>query len=260
MKNSNPQLNLRGVAIGDGLTDPIIQVSTHAVNAYFSGLINENQKHELEKTQSEAVRFVKSSNWSEATRARTKVLNLLKNMTGLATLYDYTKQKPYQTDPAVRFLNIAEVKRALGVNESMVFEECSDLVGDVLHDDVMKSVKYMVEFLLENTKVLLYQGQYDLRDGVVSSVAWMKTMKWEGIAGFMAAEKKVWRVGGEEEVAGYVQKWENLSHVVVVGAGHLLPADKPLNAQVMIENWVLDKELFGGESKLDMSSKFKGSM
>ena len=31
-------------------------------------------------------------------------------------------------------------------NVSIVFEECSDLEGYVLHEDVMKSVKYMVEF------------------------------------------------------------------------------------------------------------------
>ncbi|GKU98046.1 hypothetical protein SLEP1_g11100 [Rubroshorea leprosula] len=261
----NPQLpeservNLRGVAIGDGLTDPVIQVATHAVNAYFSGLINERQKKELEKAQWEAVNLVQMGNWSEATHARTRVLNLLRNMTGLATLYDYTKQVPYQTGPAIKFLNIGEVKKALGVNESMVFEECSDTVEAALHEDVMKSVKDKVEFLVKNSKVLLYQGQYDLRDGVVSSVAWMKTMNWEGTGEFLMADRKVWRVNGE--LAGYVQKWGSLSHVVVMGAGHLLPADQPLNSQIMIENWVLDRELFAGkENEVNMLSNFRGSL
>ncbi|XLR23169.1 hypothetical protein S83_051077 [Arachis hypogaea] len=35
------RVNLAGLAIGDGLTDPVTQVVTHAVNAYYIGLINE---------------------------------------------------------------------------------------------------------------------------------------------------------------------------------------------------------------------------
>ncbi|KAG8658375.1 hypothetical protein MANES_03G140233v8 [Manihot esculenta] len=64
------RVNLKGVAIGNGLTDPITQVKTHAINAYFSGFINERQRGELEKAQWKAVEFVKMGNWSEATNAR----------------------------------------------------------------------------------------------------------------------------------------------------------------------------------------------
>ncbi|KAH0990978.1 hypothetical protein GBA52_002461 [Prunus armeniaca] len=124
-------VNLHGVAIGDGLTDPEIQVATHDVNAYFSGLINERQRSELEKLQVEAVGFTKAGNWTD---------------------------------------------------------------------------------------------------------------------------RKVWKVGGE--VAGYVQKWGSLSHVLVSEAGHLLPADQPLRAQAMIEDWVLDKGLFGNAREVNLSSNF----
>ncbi|KAG4906287.1 hypothetical protein JHK84_054797 [Glycine max] len=91
-KNANlkvsERVNLAGVAIGDGLTDPETQVATHALNAYYVGLINERQKHELTQMR----------NWSEATDARNKVLRMLQNMTGLATLYDYTTKVPYEDD------------------------------------------------------------------------------------------------------------------------------------------------------------------
>ncbi|TKY59029.1 Serine carboxypeptidase 50 [Spatholobus suberectus] len=236
------RVNLAGVAIGDGLTDPETQVATHALNAYYVGLINERQKNELEKAQLEAVRLAQMGNWSEATDARIKVLRMLQNMTGLATLYDYTKKVPYQDDLVEKFLNIAEVKKALGVNESFVYELCSDVVGDVLHADVMKSVKYMVEHLVRSSKVLLYQGQHDLRDGVVQTEAWVKTMKWEGIVKFLNAERKIWKVNGG--LAGYVQNWKSLTNVVVLGAGHLLPADQAVNSQAMIEDWVLERGLF----------------
>ncbi|XP_065857608.1 serine carboxypeptidase-like 50 [Euphorbia lathyris] len=236
------RLNLKGVAIGNGLTDPITQVKTHAASAYYSGLINERQKCQIEEAQWKAGEMVKLKKWKEATNARNEVLDMLQNMTGLATLYDYTKKVPYKTSLVTKLLQSVEVKKAIGANESIIFEDCSDVVGDALHEDVMKSVKYMVEFLVENSKVLLYQGFFDLRDGVVSTEAWVKTMRWKGIRGFSMAERQVWKVKGE--IGGYVQKWGSLSNVVVVGAGHLVPTDQPLNSQAMIEDWVLDKGVF----------------
>ncbi|RYQ87991.1 hypothetical protein Ahy_B09g095464 isoform H [Arachis hypogaea] len=109
----------------------------------------------------------------------------------------------------------------------------------------MKSVKFRVEGLLRSNaiRVLLYQGQYDLIAGPVQTEAWVNTMKWEGIVEYVNAERKIWKVNGE--LAGYVQQWKSLTNVVVLGAGHLMPADQPLNAKAMIEDWVLQKGIFG---------------
>ncbi|OMO99755.1 Peptidase S10, serine carboxypeptidase [Corchorus olitorius] len=256
------RVNLRGVAIGDGFTDPETQDATHADNAYYLGLINEKQKRELEEAQLEAIKLIKIGNWSEATNARSEVMNLLENMTGLATLYDFTKTKPYQTSLVTKFLNMKDSKRALGVfDESMEFEHCSGIVKAAMHDDMMKSVKYMVEFLVRKIRVLLYQGLYDVRIGVVSNEAWVKTMKWEGIEKFLMADRKLWRVNGE--LAGFVQKsWEgNLTNVVVLGGGHLLPADQALNSQAMIEDWVLENGLFGRKLEImNLSTDFSEPM
>lgn len=240
------RVNLVGVAIGDGLTDPITQVATHGLNAFYSGLINERQKQEMEIAQMNAVELTKMGKWNEATNARNKVLDMLKNMTELATLYDYTRKSPYNSELVDELLSFKEVKRALGVkNESMVFEGCSDVVGEALKSDVMKSVRYKVDFLVNNSKVLLYQGQYDLRDGVVSTEAWVKKLKWGEIENYLQVDRKIWRVG--DKLAGYVQKWKSLSNVVVLGAGHLLPNDQALNSQAMIEGWVLEKGVFGDD-------------
>ncbi|WOH15561.1 hypothetical protein DCAR_0935103 [Daucus carota subsp. sativus] len=239
---TSSQVNLVGVAIGNGLIDPITQVATHAMSAYFSGLVNEKQKTVLEKVQDEAIGLAKLGNWSVATDARSKVLNLLQNMTGLATLYDFRRSIPYEEDLVTTYLSSMEVKKALGANVSIDFEVCSDTVGKILHEDLMKSTKYMVEFLVKHTKVLLYQGEFDLRVGVVAAEAWMKKMKWDQIENFLEADRKVWKVKGK--LAGYVQKWGSLSHAIVSNAGHLVPADQAVNSQAMIEDWVLNRGLF----------------
>ncbi|RZC58181.1 hypothetical protein C5167_005487 [Papaver somniferum] len=233
------QVNLRGVAIGNGLTHPVTQVATHADTAYFSGLINEKQRTQLEVLQAEAVKLTQEQKWAQATDARNQVLRRLENMTGLGTLYDLRRKKPYETEMVTKFLENEEIKKALGVDKSTKFEECSDTVGKALHEDVMKSAKYMVEELVKKSKVLLYQGQFDFRDGVVSTEAWIKELRWEGLEKFLMAERKVWKVNGE-----------------VAGAGHLVPTDQALSSQAMIEDWVLENGLFGREIGV-LASKLK---
>lgn len=257
----NGKVNLKGLAIGNGLTDPVTQVQTHAVNVYYSGLVNAKQRVEVEKAQEIAVALVKSQKWREAADARTELLTLLSNMTGLATLYNTARSIPYRTDLVVELLNKREVKLVLGVSETMRFEECSDEVEDVLREDVMKSVKFMVEYALERTQVLLYQGMLDLRDGVVSTEEWVKTMNWSGLGMFSTAERRVWK-DEDGAVVGYVQRWGNLCHVAVSGAGHFVPTDKAVNSRDMIEGWVLGKGLFGGneDMKQTISSSFYNSI
>ncbi|KAL1203583.1 Serine carboxypeptidase-like 50 [Cardamine amara subsp. amara] len=256
----NGKVNLKGLAIGNGLTDPVTQVQTHAVNVYYSGLVNAKQRVELEKAQEIALALVKSQKWREAGDARNELLTLLSNMTGLATLYNTARSIPYRSDLVVDLLNQREARRVLGVSETMSFDECTDEVEDALHEDVMKSVKFMVDYAVERTKVLLYQGMLDLRDGVVSTEEWMKTMNWSGLGMFLTAERRVW-MDGDGVIAGYVQRWGNLCHVAVSGAGHFVPTDQAVNSRDMIEGWVLGKGLFGVDDvKQPISSKLYHSI
>ncbi|KAJ1261683.1 hypothetical protein BS78_09G049200 [Paspalum vaginatum] len=207
------RINLRGVAIGDGLVHPVPQVTTHAATAYYMGLVNARQRRGVEALQAEAVRLTRAQRWREASDARDRVRAALGAGAGGA---------PWQLfNPAV---------------------------NDALHDDEMKSAKPDVEALLRAapaTRALLYEGNRDLHDGVVTAEAWLPELEWDGLPAFLNASLAVWRTN-DGDLAGYVQKHGALVHVAVFGAGHLVAAAQPRSAQEMIEDWVFDKGLFGG--------------
>jgi hypothetical protein len=54
--------------------------------------------------------------------------------------------------------SFALVQEVLGVPKDIVYESCSNKVGEALGPDVMKSVKHLIPDILAALPLLLYQG------------------------------------------------------------------------------------------------------
>ncbi|CAL5048764.1 unnamed protein product [Urochloa decumbens] len=245
------RLRLQGIAIGNGMTDPVEQVAVHASQAYFAGLINAEQREYLEAMQNETVRLVRDGEWQLARRKRNKILGFLKNATGVATLFNYARAEHYPLRPLTDLLNTREAREALGVrrrDDDVRWVRCRKAVDKALHGDIMRSVRGDVDYVLNKTRVrvLLFQGVFDLHLGPASVEAWVRRLTWPGLEDFLFANRTVWKPWGDGVLAGHVQAWGTLTNVVVAGAGHMAAGDNRPAAQAMIEGWVLQDGPFAG--------------
>lgn len=241
--SSPPALRLDGVAIGNGLIHPPAQVLMHGPTAYHMGILDEYQKAIAQELAEKVVLSIAQEKWLEAFYGRNKVLDYVQNVSGLATLKDVRRTVDYHrrqdgVDYLSAFLNKPEVQKGLLKAEPQKWEPCRDVVRKKTATDVCKSTKHLIEVLLSRSiPVLLYEGQFDLRDGVASTEAWLQLIQWNRIHDFLAAERKVWKMN--DVLAGYVRLQSCLTHVVISNAGHLAPADQPHACQRMIEGWIL---------------------
>ncbi|KAL5226685.1 hypothetical protein ABZP36_014950 [Zizania latifolia] len=235
------RLNLQGIAIGNGMTHPVAQVTVHADQAYFAGLINAAQKAEIEEMQARTVSFVNAEKWVEARTERNKIIDFLTNVTGVATSFNYAREQPYPTRPLRDFLNTGEAKEALRARGDEEWARCNKAVSAALAEDIMKSARDDVDAVLASngTRVLLFQGVFDMHSGPASVEAWVRDLAWPGLA----AERAVWRLG-DGQLAGYVQRSGALANAVIVGAGHMAAGDNRPATQAMIEGWVLQTRQF----------------
>ncbi|KAJ5074442.1 s10 family peptidase [Anaeramoeba ignava] len=201
-------LNLKGIGIGDGWTDPINQVTTFANYSVSTGLIDPNQKSEIEEIQNQSSGFIK------------EIIETITNISGGVNIYDIREYGDYDYTSLSIFLDLPETQKSLGVNKAWLHH--NPVVFDRLFEDVSKSVRSFVSALLfNNYKVLIYNGEFDLMVNTVGTLKWINQLNWKYIDNFKNTTAITWEV--DNKFAGLVRNYENLWQIFVSDAGHLLP-------------------------------------
>lgn len=235
-----PKINLIGMAIGNGLSDPLHQMN-YGDYLYQLGLIDRNGHAEFEELEKRGMDCIKKEQFECAFEVFDELLNadqtpygsLFTNLTGFQTYYNYiTPETSTASDEALgRFLQSSETRRALHVgNNSWNDVTGENRVEQHLKCDVMNSVAPWVSELLSHYKVLIYNGQLDIIVAYPLTVNYLSHLKFNGDHDYATAVRHVWKVDGQ--VAGYVKHAGNLTEVLVRNAGHMVPADQP--------KWALD--------------------
>ena len=85
--------------------------------------------------------------------------------------------------------------------------------------------------------VLLYQGQFDWKDGASSNEAWLAALDAPEVRRYLNASRVPLSTAALAEPYGWVKGAGKLHDAVLRGAGHMAPRDQPVAALDLLRRW-----------------------
>jgi cathepsin A (carboxypeptidase C) len=252
-------LNLAGLGVGNGLTDPVTQYNYYAEMAYNQSIkeighpsVTEAAYNGMVQAIPECIAKIKdcAGDTSSCPEAQSFCNNAEMTpyySTGLNP-YDIRKQcgaNPlcYDFSDVDDFLNNPSIQQQLGVEQGLTWSSCNDVVNGRFSADWMKSMKYNVPKLLaDGVRVLIYAGDMDFVCNWLGNKAWTLGLEYPGHEAFKAEGDHDWTVGGTH--AGQARTAKGLTFLRVHNAGHMVPLDQPKNAQVMVDNFLTNTPFY----------------
>ncbi|XP_063949828.1 serine carboxypeptidase-like isoform X2 [Daucus carota subsp. sativus] len=242
-------INLKGFAIGNGLTDPAIQYKAYTDFSLDNKIISKSDHDSINKLVPECEKDIKlcatvgNQTCLDAFDACTAIFGAILDVAGNINYYDIRKQCDggglcYDFSRVDEFLNLPSVKEALGVHTDYV--TCSSIVYNAMQGDWMKDLEVGIPALLEDgVQVLIYAGEYDLICNWLGNSRWVHAMNWSGQKNFTAAPTVPFSVAGAE--AGIMQSYGPLTFLKVHNAGLMVPTDQPKASLKMLTRWMQEK-------------------
>eukprot|EP00301_Raphidiophrys_heterophryoidea_P011903 c1814_g1_i1.p1 GENE.c1814_g1_i1~~c1814_g1_i1.p1 ORF type:complete len:253 (+),score=54.93 c1814_g1_i1:847-1605(+) len=218
----------------------LCQVTASPSAAHYFGLVDAEAEHKLHDLADQTVQAIQVGDYTSALAIRTALEDSIVSQSGI-NLMDVRATGNYLAvqQPIRKFLDQEDTKAALHVGNH-TFKFSNQKVLDALNDDKMKSMASLFPNLLSHLKVMLYQGQFDLKDGVISTEIWVKNVQWSGIPSYQNASRCEWRSPSDGSILGYAKKFSNLTNVVIRNAGHMAPMDQPVAAYDLIGRFIRD--------------------
>lgn len=147
------------------------------------------------------------------------------------------------------FLDASETRKMLGAESPGAFSLCSDVVGRNFASHLDKwahhTQDYVAALLERDIRVLIYAGTYDWQCNWVANKLWVDKLDWTGRSAYAKESWRSWYVDGEK--VGETKNAGPLTFVTVLGAGHMVPHDKPAEAQALVSRWLANQAVYGVE-------------
>lgn len=256
------RIDLRGFAIGNGLTDPLIQFAYYGLMAYnsstalsspYEGIpisqkVFNGMESQVSKCQSEIEKCNESDNANDCDNAYSFCME---SQTEPVTA---TGVNPYNLDikcevpglcydfsAETEWLNNATVQAQIGVD--MKWQSCDTLVNIRLESDWMKDYEQLITAPIEDgVRGLIYAGDLDFICNWLGNEAWALALPWTGQSKFNSTQPVEW-MGPDGKAAGTIRQAAgitNFTFVRVYKAGHMVPMDQPPAALQLVEQFLAD--------------------
>eukprot|EP01012_Entosiphon_sulcatum_P058288 TRINITY_DN82295_c0_g1_i1.p1 TRINITY_DN82295_c0_g1~~TRINITY_DN82295_c0_g1_i1.p1 ORF type:complete len:459 (+),score=77.57 TRINITY_DN82295_c0_g1_i1:22-1377(+) len=245
------KLPLKGVSVGNGLTDPEVQYQYYPQMAY-----NWSQQVLGHPVVSLAAYKAMEAAWPQchsliaACQSRTGECSIAQSYCNNAMLgpYENTGLNPYDIrircavpplcydfSAVQHYLTSPTVLQKLGVNSS--WTPCNFDVNSMFGSDWMKNFQTQLPDLLgDNIRVLIYAGDVDFICNWLGNKAWTLQLQWPGQTAFNQATDNDWLVAGK--AAGKLRSAQGFHFLQVFQAGHMVPMDQPQAALEMVKQFL----------------------
>lgn len=247
-------INLKSIAIGNGLTDPLVQYKYYpdmACDTKYGPVLEEEECDAMRKSYETCKTFIqacyKFQNTLSCVPSSIYCNNAMigpfqktgKNVYDIRTDCDPSNPLCYSILNDIEiYLNLESVQTILGVDKT--YEGCTRSVNMkfLFNGDWMKPFVRHIPVLLEKgIQVLIYAGDADYICNWIGNKAWVTELEWFGSEGFRNATDYEWISKTTGKSAGEVRSYGHLTFIRVYNAGHMVPYDQPEHSYEMIKTW-----------------------
>lgn len=249
LKNPSQRINLKGIAIGNGLSDPGNQYGSYAPFAEAKGLISSTASQGIQLSWPFCKAGISMCNAGVPLTCSLALYMCQMSqfvpvvaLTDNVNIYDVRKkcvgQLCYDFSALDTYLNRADVREKFGVPKGRKWQECDMGINQAFMGDFMLSYAPEVSFLLEEgLPVMIYSGLEDLICNSLSQHWWTSALEWHGHDAFNRAPKEDWRVDGD--LAGFITHAHGqFANVEILAAGHMVPMDQPKHMLSLFADFV----------------------
>ena len=254
LSHDKRNINLKSVAIGNGLTDGLTQYEYYRPMACGKGgypaVLSESQCEAMDQALPRCTSLIESCYNSESVWSCVPASIYCNNAmigpyqrTGV-NVYDI--RGPCEDSNNLcyselgwisEYLNKKEVMEALGA-EVDSYESCNFDINRnfLLHGDWMLPFHKFVAGLVEKIPVLIYAGDADFICNWLGNHAWTEKLEWSGKRAFNDVPLGDFELGYKK--VGKVKSSGNLTFLTVSQAGHMMPYNQPEASLAMLDRWI----------------------
>jgi cathepsin A (carboxypeptidase C) len=258
--SSGIHIPMKGISIGNGLTNPEVQYPEYpemghdggkSQGGHAPGVFNAVVYGAMKLGMGACVAGIKACNSNlgivNATvcMAAAEACNLLTQIP-----YRLTGKNPYDMrikcehgnlcydfDNIEKYLNQATVQSQLGVSKK--WGSCNMAVNlqFQLAGDWMRDFSHMIPDLLhDGVEVLIYAGDEDYICNWLGNKAWTKALEWNSKDAFNSADDVEWQVEGK--TAARHRNAGSFHFMQIFEAGHMVPMDQPSVSLEMVNAFI----------------------
>jgi carboxypeptidase C (cathepsin A) len=238
---SKTGLNLAGVGIGNGLTDPARQGAGYSQFGYMAGFLDSRTKANIVTIEQQIKVEFNKGNFSGVSGLFDDIVGSIVDptVTGLYSPYSYRDGPSANlASPYSFYLDDANTRKAFALDPTVVFSDCADEMYNTFYGDIGQSYASNITYLLDqNVPVLLYNGEDDVIVNTAGVRTWIKNLGWQYIHQFTNSLTQTLN-DNKGNVLGTVKTFKDLTFAVVYKAGHAVPSYQPLAAKLIADNLI----------------------